>query len=66
MDKDLGQKIQERAYEIWEREGCSGDPEDHWYRAEQELRDVAPATGGCASVATPAEDKRIDKLGDFV
>ena len=31
------EKIRQRAYEIWEREGRSGDPEDHWYRAEREL-----------------------------
>ncbi|MEE1656219.1 DUF2934 domain-containing protein [Microvirga sp. CF3062] len=29
--------IRQRAYEIWEREGRAGDPEDHWYRAEREM-----------------------------
>jgi hypothetical protein len=65
MGNDLDQRIQERAYEIWEREGRSGDPEEHWYRAEQELRDVPPATEGSASGGRAAEDKIIDKLGDF-
>ena len=65
MENDLNQRIQERAYEIWEREGRSGNPEDHWYRAEQELRDVAPATEGCASGPREVDDKSIDKLGDF-
>ena len=66
MDKDLSQRIQERAYEIWEREGCSGDPEDHWYRVEQELRDGPPASEGCAPGVRTGEDKSIDKLGNFV
>jgi Protein of unknown function (DUF2934) len=29
--------IRQRAYEIWEREGRTGNPEDHWFRAQQEL-----------------------------
>ena len=29
--------IRQRAYEIWERDGRTGNPEDHWFRAEQEL-----------------------------
>jgi hypothetical protein len=33
--------IRQKAYEIWEREGRSGDPQDHWYRAERELNDTA-------------------------
>ncbi len=33
------EKIRQRAYEIWEREGRTGNPEDHWFRAQQELVD---------------------------
>ena len=33
------EKIRQRAYEIWENEGSSGDPEDHWFRAKRELAD---------------------------
>jgi hypothetical protein len=33
------EKIRQRAYEIWESEGCSGNPEDHWFRAQRELAD---------------------------
>jgi hypothetical protein len=32
------EKVRLRAYEIWEREGYAGDPEDHWLRAERELK----------------------------
>jgi hypothetical protein len=31
------ERIRQRAYEIWENEGRTGNPEDHWFRAEQEL-----------------------------
>ena len=37
MDHDREALIRRRAYEIWEREGRSGDPEDHWVRAEREI-----------------------------
>jgi hypothetical protein len=32
------EKIRVRAYEIWERQGRTGDPEDHWHEAESELK----------------------------
>jgi uncharacterized membrane protein len=32
------EKIRVRAYEIWEREGRSGNPEDHWLEAERALQ----------------------------
>jgi hypothetical protein len=31
------ERIRQRAHEIWEREGRSGDPQEHRYRAEREL-----------------------------
>ena len=37
MDNDLEQKIRERAYAIWEREGQSGNSDDHWQVAEREV-----------------------------
>lgn len=37
MNDDRQDRIRRRAYEIWERDGRSGDPEDHWREAEQEL-----------------------------
>jgi len=36
---DREEKIRVRAYQIWERQGCSGSPEDHWLEAELELKD---------------------------
>ena len=46
MGDDRHEKIQKRAYELWERDG-GGDPERDWYQASAEidaLCDVA-ATG---------------------
>ena len=37
-DGDTDERIRGRAYEIWEREGRSGDARDHWLRAEREIR----------------------------
>jgi hypothetical protein len=40
---DLTQKIRQRAYEIWEREGRPhGRDRIHWLRAEAEIRDLRP------------------------
>jgi hypothetical protein len=33
------EKIRMRAYEIWERQGRTGSPDDHWFGAERELKD---------------------------
>jgi Protein of unknown function (DUF2934) len=30
-------EIRVRAYEIWQRGGCTGNAEDHWYAAQREL-----------------------------
>ena len=66
-------RIRQRAYEIWENEGRTGNPEDHWFRAEQELadqgqersdatvEDAPPAAAAEASSAATGEipDERI-------
>ena len=65
MTKNLDQRIHERAHEIWESEGRSGDPKDHLVRAEQELKDTTAPKGKDAPGAETSEDKIIDQLGDF-
>ncbi len=35
------QTISARAYQLWEKAGCAGEAEDHWRRAEHELRVAA-------------------------
>lgn len=60
MSTERHEKIQQRAYEIWEREGrMHGDPERHWHQAEAEIDreaalpltadDAPPETGEIAS-----------------
>ena len=65
--------IRQRAYEIWENEGRTGNPEDHWFRAQQELadqdqerstatvEDAPPAAAAEASAAATGEvpDERL-------
>lgn len=65
MEKNLEQEIRERAYEIWESEGRTGDPEDHWSRATQELKDAGTSQGQDAAGAPTPDDTIIDQLGDF-
>jgi len=65
MEKDLEQRIRQRAYEIWESEGRTGDPEDHWSRATQELNDAGTSQGQDAAGAPTPDDTIIDQLGDF-
>jgi hypothetical protein len=35
---DREERIRVRAYGIWERQGRSGRPDDHWLGAERELK----------------------------
>ncbi|RUX96192.1 MULTISPECIES: DUF2934 domain-containing protein [unclassified Mesorhizobium] len=51
MGDERHEKIQQRAYDIWQREGgLHGDPERHWHQAEAEIdREAAlPLTAGDA------------------
>jgi hypothetical protein len=47
------QEVRVRAYEIWERTGRAGRPEDHWFQAEVELELDAPARDSVSTGATP-------------
>jgi hypothetical protein len=41
MADDLEQRIRERAYELWENEGCpEGRGDEHWQQACAEYRDA--------------------------
>ncbi len=69
------ERIRQRAYEIWENEGRTGNPEDHWFRAERELayqgqersdatmENAPPAAAADASSAATGEipDERMAK-----
>jgi hypothetical protein len=46
MADDLEQRIRERAYEIWENEGCpEGRGSEHWDQACAEYRDARAEAG---------------------
>ena len=50
----LEDRIRRRAYELWEQGGRTGDPEDHWMRAERELS-VHEASAATVDEANPAD-----------
>ena len=55
MNIDLEQKIRERAYQIWEREGrAHGRHEDHWHAAQRELANLAQEVSTITVPATKA------------
>jgi hypothetical protein len=58
------EKIRVRAYEIWEREGFTGDPEDHWYEAEREImaEEGSTATPQGRSEATVEEAPPVEAV----
>ena len=63
---DREERIRRRAYEIWEREGRAGSPEDHWYRAERELDAESSGDRSSATVesAPPASAVRAMEEAD--
>lgn len=60
MGDERHEKIQKRAYQIWQREG-GGDPEHHWHRAEAEI-DREAALPLTADDALPREIASADVL----
>ena len=57
MSNDLEQRIRERAYELWERDGrAHGRADAHWHAAKLELTSAAP-TGAAEMIEVPAKAK---------
>jgi len=48
--------IRHRAYEIWDREGRTGDPQDHWLEAERGLRTEEDARAASDRPEATVED----------
>jgi hypothetical protein len=58
MDRDLSERIRERAYEIWMATGCRhGQAEQHWVTAEHEIL-TAPSLAAKAADAPSKANKR--------
>jgi hypothetical protein len=52
----LEDRIRKRAYQLWEKAGRSGHPDDHWLQAERELASNSPdPRGATVEDAAPAE-----------
>ena len=57
-DADLHERIQRRAYALWEQEGRpEGQADDHWRQAEAEVAGVN--LGDQAPSGTPGANERI-------
>ncbi|QRM30976.1 DUF2934 domain-containing protein [Microvirga sp. VF16] len=56
MDKNLEERIRERAYELWMRHGSiHGRADEYWYQAEQEILGEGDEVGGTkAPIVDPA------------
>jgi Protein of unknown function (DUF2934) len=52
---DVEDKVRARAYEIWERQGGTGSPEDHWHQAERELKNEGLLTDARQGRSDPPE-----------
>ena len=71
MTTDREQRIREKAYEIWERQGRpEGGHEEHWHQAEREIAEegrgaATPESGGEAAEASEevAKPKRRSARG---
>jgi hypothetical protein len=55
------EKTRRRAYELWERAGCSGNAEEFWFRAEVELRRGSSSVDLALSAAPGGIGKRVGK-----
>ncbi|WP_312887760.1 DUF2934 domain-containing protein [Mesorhizobium caraganae] len=73
MGDDRHQRIRQRAYEIWEREGGGhGDPEEHWHRAEAEIEReeqleaeqafIEPSAVGATVLSAKSRKPRRDEI----
>jgi hypothetical protein len=64
------ERIRQRAYEIWESEGHTGNPDDHSVRAERELTDqekersVATGEGAPPAAAVDASSVATGEVSD--
>lgn len=54
MDKQIEERIRERAYELWMRHGSlPGRADEYWYQAEQEILGHAETTEGKQESSRP-------------
>jgi len=59
MDRNLSDRIRERAYHIWVANGCrDGEAEQHWFAAERELLSESSSAASATAVAARTPPKR--------
>jgi hypothetical protein len=56
MDRELEDRIRQRAYDLWLENGQpEGSEMDFWLQAEREIRDIDSALGAAPDSATNSE-----------
>ncbi|MGO4386976.1 DUF2934 domain-containing protein [Microvirga sp. 2YAF29] len=61
MDKQIEQRIRERAYEIWMQHGSlPGRAEEYWCQAEQEILKEEPPSIGPLSMVGSEEEASVE------
>lgn len=59
MDRDVSDRVRERAYEIWVANGCRhGQADQHWLAAEQEILAGSSFDAKLANVPAKANKRR--------
>ena len=64
INRNVEETTRQRAFEIWERHGRSGDSVAHWIQAEQELRRETAPTENFAETWAEAIDEAVDEAID--
>ena len=59
-ERDLSDRIRERAYEMWAASGRSGEAEQHWLAAEREISSAS--VDFSPTVTREAEDEILKEL----
>ena len=58
MEQSLGVRIRERAYEIWNAQGCpEGRADEHWLTAEREILTVQPVPSSSSKSTASRKSK---------
>jgi hypothetical protein len=61
MSDEREQQIRERAYAVWEEEGCpDGRDREHWLQAEAEIVAEDPAVSGPAETVAQKVSEKSD------
>jgi len=65
MDKQLEQRIRDRAYELWMQNGCQpGRADEYWFQAEQEILGTDAQTASDVGGGTTSDAGSAPPMGN--